>query len=105
MASGSQQVLEDIFPELDERLENLVMEFIKKDAALKKAEDKRQTAYDALKEAMRERELDEYRCYRTRYKVKLGSVDPRVAVKPVGANEPSPYRPTGEEDREAEEQQ
>lgn len=98
MASEVQKVIEGSFPERDERLENLCSQLAKTTAGLKKAQDKRQTAYDALKEAMREQDLDEYHCYTLRYKATLGEVDAQLKLKQLAATAPTPFQPSEAEE-------
>ncbi len=89
-----QQTLPGAFPEIDEDLEKLISQHEAAKAMVTKATDRKTTAYDALKEAMRSRDLEEYRCYRSRYVAKMDPGDPKVKSRALKEDEPSPYQPS-----------
>lgn len=102
----------DAFPERDENIEGLLVEFreanTSADAAIAKAEDHRVTAQKALKEAVRAAGLDSYKSYDIRFVVELKKLDDRLKVRPVKQKEPTPCAPASvvtDEEEETEESQ
>lgn len=91
-APKSQKTIEGAFAPEDTRMEELVDSFLKAEGVVIKAKDKRTTAYDALKEEMREQNLEVYYCYRTRKRVRLAPEDAKVKVESVKDDESTPFQ-------------
>ena len=94
MSTATQKTIEGAFPEKCEAIEIAAHNFLLAKSKVKKATDRQTTAYDSLKEEMRENNLTEYRCYTQRTLVTLDSEDPMLKVRGLKADEPTPYAPS-----------
>ena len=94
MTEATQKTIEGAFPEKCEAIEIAAHNFLLAKKKSKKAGDRQTTAYDSLKEEMREHNLTEYHCYTQRTLVTLDAEDPKVKVRDLKADEPTPYAPS-----------
>lgn len=91
MPEATQQTIAGTFEDRDDELEGAALEFLQAQTKEKKAKDRRTTAYDTLKEYMRDKDLSVYHCYTLRKRIELQPEDAKVKVVDVKDDESTPY--------------